>query len=1034
MADTSSTPVVKKRGGWLRKLGIVFAVLVVLLVVMWFVVTSGAFFKGFILPRVAKSMNAEVTVEDASISPFSQVTLRGLTVRTTGTEPLVTAQEVRARYSLKAILGGNILVEEVALISPKITIINGPGKESNLDPLTKSSAPASEKKPAAKGSEKPPQIDIRKVLLQNANVRVIQNHPGGKRDLTELANVNLAFDNLKNGQTAKFTMSAEVSVDQNPPAPGTNGLLQAKIEGAFDIGLAADLNLAALKGGLKFNVTQSGGAFASMTDFGVSLETDLTPEEIKNTSVSFTKGGTELARLRASGPFSLARQEGTINLELLPTDQRLLNMAGAGAGIDFGRTMLAATNQLVFTEAGQRIVARGRLDLGAFSLARAGAVTPTLDLKLAYDADVNRAGESVVLRALDFRGEQEKRPLLLASLSNPMTIAWGNTSNAVGDATLAVALTNLNLADWRAFAPAYEAAGTLAASFKLISRKAGRELAFDVAASIQNLNAIVASNRLSDVALTMALNGDAAEFKKYRLSTMRMDVARQGASVVTVTGGGMFEPAGGTNDLSVSLELFPGRLLAMLPQPDWEVSGGLVKVTAKLAQRGAAQSVSGTFDLASLTGRHTQTAFTNLAANAAFDVVMPSATFIDVKQFALTVSPTARVKTNSLTFSGKVDLSRTNAIEGALKLTSEAFDLTPWMDLASGQPAPAARTTPVATTPAPSPTGDEKEPEAVKLPVKLLTFDAAFGRLLLRDMEMSNVLASLRIEGSRVQIQPLQCALNGAPVRGDVDLDLSMPGFRYTVNLNAAKIPLEPLANSFSPQYRGQAKGDLGANLQLKGAGVTGASLQKNLGGSFGLIFTNADIQLVSSRWKSLLVPIGLALRTDLMQSPVNWLALNGGITNGTVKVGQCSLVSGAFTADTAGEIPLATVLTNSAFQPKWPLQLALSRKLAEKSNLVPKNAPTNTAYVALPMFAKIGGTVGEPKPDIDKLAVAQILGGALLAIPGVQGTDAGKALEKVTGLLGGSKPAPAGGTNAAATNKPAPFNPLDLLNKPKKK
>ena len=1031
MADTSSTPVGKKRGGWFRKLGILFTLLVVLLVVAWFVVTSGAFFKGVILPRVAKAMNAEVTVEDASISPFSQVTLRGLTVRTTGTEPLVTAQEVRARYSLKAILGGNILVEELALISPKVTIVKGPGQESNLDPITKSSSsPTAEKKPASTGAEKPPQIDIRKILLQNANVRLIQNHPGGKRDLTELANVNLTLDNLKNGQTAKFALSAEVSVEQNPPAPGTNGMLQAKVEGAFDIGLAADLNLAALKGGLKFSVAKSGGAFAALSDFATSLDTDLTLTEIKEVALSFTKAGAELARLRASGPFSIAKQEGTINLELLPADQRLLNLAGTG--LDFGRTLLATTNQLVFSEAGQRIVARGQLDLAGFSLKTAAATTPTLDLKLGYEADVNRAGETVVLRALDLRGEQEKRPLLLASLSNPMTIAWGNTSNAVGDATLAVVLTNLNLADWRAFAPAYEAAGTAAASFKLISRQAGRELAFDVAASIQNLNALVASNRLSDVALTMALSGDAAEFKKYRLATMRLDVARQGASVVTMTGGGTFEPDGGTNDLSVSLDLFPGRLLAMLPQPGWEVSAGQVKVTAKVAQRGVAQSVSGTFDLASLTGQHAQTAFTNLGANAAFEVVMPSTNFIDVKQFTLTVSPTARVKTNALTFSGKVDLSRTNAIEGALKLTSEAFDLTPWMDLAAGQPAPAARTTPVSTTPPPAP-GGEKEPEAVVLPVKQLTFDASFGRLLLREIEMSNVLASLRIEGSRVQVQPLQCVLNGAPVRADVDLDLGVPGFRYAVNLNASKIPLEPLANSFSPEYHGRAKGDLGANLQLKGAGVTGASLQKNLGGSFGLIFTNADIQIVSSRWKSLLVPIGLALRTDLMQSPVNWLALHGGITNGTVKVGQCSIVSGAFSADTSGEIPLAAVLTNSAFQPKWPLQLALARPLAEKSRLVPANAPTNTAYVALPVFANITGTIGEPKPDLDKLAVAQILGGAVLNIPGVQGTDAGKVLDKVTGLLGGSRPAPTGGTNAAATNKPAPFNPLDLFNRPKK-
>jgi hypothetical protein len=44
-------------------------------------------------------MNAEVTVDDASISPFSAVTLRNLKVRTTGDQPLISAAEVRLRYS-----------------------------------------------------------------------------------------------------------------------------------------------------------------------------------------------------------------------------------------------------------------------------------------------------------------------------------------------------------------------------------------------------------------------------------------------------------------------------------------------------------------------------------------------------------------------------------------------------------------------------------------------------------------------------------------------------------------------------------------------------------------------------------------------------------------------------------------------------------------------------------------------------------------------------------------------------------------------
>jgi hypothetical protein len=51
----------KRRGGLLRKLGILFGVLLALLVIGYFVLTSGAFFKGVILPKVGAAMNSEVT-------------------------------------------------------------------------------------------------------------------------------------------------------------------------------------------------------------------------------------------------------------------------------------------------------------------------------------------------------------------------------------------------------------------------------------------------------------------------------------------------------------------------------------------------------------------------------------------------------------------------------------------------------------------------------------------------------------------------------------------------------------------------------------------------------------------------------------------------------------------------------------------------------------------------------------------------------------------------------------------------------------
>ncbi|MEI9865655.1 MAG: hypothetical protein WDN00_14115 [Limisphaerales bacterium] len=70
-----------RRGGWLRKLVWLAGILVVLLVVVYFVATSSAFLKGVILPKVSKSLGADVTVADAQISPFSHVLLRTLKVQ-----------------------------------------------------------------------------------------------------------------------------------------------------------------------------------------------------------------------------------------------------------------------------------------------------------------------------------------------------------------------------------------------------------------------------------------------------------------------------------------------------------------------------------------------------------------------------------------------------------------------------------------------------------------------------------------------------------------------------------------------------------------------------------------------------------------------------------------------------------------------------------------------------------------------------------------------------------------------------------------
>src|SRR6266478_2532021 len=139
MANTTpeSSPQPVKRRSWARKLLIIGSGLMVLLVVFYFIATSAAFLKGVILPRASKALNAQITVGDASLSPFSQVVLRQLKVRTTGAEPLLEANEVRLRYGLWSIIGGKIKVDEITLDSPVIHILQNADGTGNLDPFLK---------------------------------------------------------------------------------------------------------------------------------------------------------------------------------------------------------------------------------------------------------------------------------------------------------------------------------------------------------------------------------------------------------------------------------------------------------------------------------------------------------------------------------------------------------------------------------------------------------------------------------------------------------------------------------------------------------------------------------------------------------------------------------------------------------------------------------------------------------------------------------------------------------------------------------
>src|SRR4029077_10363742 len=274
---------------------------------------------------------------------------------------------------------------------------------------------------------------------------------GGTRDVTELAHVNVTLDNLKNGQSGKLALGADINLDENPPAPGEKGILQAKLSGNFTFTPTADLKAASIQGNTHLNVARAEGSLAQAATFGASLDCDVTPSEIKQVTLRFQKGETRLGEFLVHGPLNLETVEGHLTVELLNLDKNVLNLAGATSGLDFGPTTINSTNDIQFAKAGSALTIAGQFNLNKLQVTRTNLTTPPLDFRAEYNVGIDTAAGNALIRTLSLTGQQKGNQILKGELTSPMTIAWGNTANAVGDSTLNLAVTHLDLSDWKLF-------------------------------------------------------------------------------------------------------------------------------------------------------------------------------------------------------------------------------------------------------------------------------------------------------------------------------------------------------------------------------------------------------------------------------------------------------------------------------------------------------------------------------------------------------------------------------------------------------
>ncbi len=380
---------------------------------------------------------------------------------------------------------------------------------------------------------------------------------------------------------------------------------------------------------------------------------------------------------------------------------------------------------------------------------------------------------------------------------------------------------------------------------------------------------------------------------------------------------------------------------------------------------------------------------------------------LDLREVQLALAPTPRAK-NQLQVKGRLDMGKTNPAPSTLSIAAESLDFTPmWNLFVTNQTA--------AAEPAPAATGaiGQNEPLPVELPIQDLKADLKIDRLYLSEVAVTNWIANLLVQKGTVTLKPFALNVNGAPLSLQGRANLTQPGYQYDLGWSVENLPLEPFVNTFTPNLKGQIVGNLYSLAQIKGAGVTGPNLQKNLQGNAIVSLTNMNLQVMGPRMKGFLTVMASVLRLDdLLKSPLNLFYLDLTAGQGKVNVKRLLTTSAAFYASSEGSITLAPSLTNSTL--RLPVRFALSKGLAQQLKLVGGTPMPGTEYIELPPMVNVSGTVGNPKVETDKVRIAAILAGSLAG--STQGST-GDILKGVSNLLQGSTPrgtnAPTGGTNA---------------------
>ena len=570
-----------------RRLLVAAGVLLAVPVLLWFVVTSSWFLRQVVLPQVGKAMDAEISVGEIRLRPFSSLRLTDVTVRTRDESLDLQVERLEAVYNLRRILGGTLEVERVLLTAPQVVVRperRAPGPERDV----------------SREAGEPPVLRIGEVRVARGAFRV-----EAQGQTVAVDDFEFLLRNLVTSERTEFSLSALTEVrmgDENVLGLGWG------VEGDFV--LNPNLLPYEMSWVLGLKLTEHTGLFAEAGELGgLRLEAEMTPSEIRASHLRFLSPEEHtMGDIRLSGPFDPEAQTASLQLQVDGVGAKALNLFGAAAGLSFGESMLAA-DVLVEVDGGQqRLLSRGTVRGEKITVRSQDLVTPEISFEVEQDFSLDLTEGLADLRVVSARvagvaGEE----LLRLHLAAPTQVRWAGEDPTYDDLALDLEIAEIDLADWRALLPPEILGGRLQGATQLRVVNQGRDLRLETDTRLLDFRLAVNGEELDPLHLLTQGKYVLIDQHLFQAEEMRLQLDQGERGVLHFRGGGEADLRSGSVSFSPQLEVDLAKLLMISPVkvPDLSLDSGefSTELTVSRAAREARLEWASTMRLGALQGR-----------------------------------------------------------------------------------------------------------------------------------------------------------------------------------------------------------------------------------------------------------------------------------------------------------------------------------------------------------------------------------------------------------------------------------------------